>query len=349
VTAVIHGGATPAEREGVRRRGLDLVDLSASLNPYGPHPAVVAAARSAAVDRYPEQDAATLIAAYASEIGVPPKCVLAGNGSSELIYLAVRAFGRPGCPAVILGPTFGEYARAASAATVVPHTIRAIEPAFDPPVDALLAVIAAAASPVVFICNPNNPTGRLLAPGIIETIASATGRAGGFLVLDEAYLPFTGTSSVRTHLFHSSLFTLHSSTKLHAIAGLRLGFAVGDPAHIARVRALQPPWAVSAPAIAAGLAALAERDWARSCVERMAATRGALAERLACIGLPALPSSANFLLVDVEDAAAFRRQLLERGFAVRDCSSFGLPRFVRIAVPHEEHLSRLCEAVERCR
>jgi threonine-phosphate decarboxylase len=301
------------------------------------------------LDRYPESDAATLTAAYAREIGVPPECVLAGNGSSELIYLAARAFGHAGGSALIVGPTFGEYTRAAVAATLVPDTLSATEPGFEPPIGALLATIGAATSPVVFICNPNNPTGRLLDPGTIDTIASATNRAGGLVILDEAYLPFAGTSAARSHPFHSSLFTLHSSTKLHAIPGLRLGFAVGDPADIARVRALQPPWSVSAPAIAAGLAALAERDWARDCVERLAATRDDLAARLACLGLPALPSSANFLLVDVGDAAAFRRQLLGHGLAVRDCSSFGLPCFVRIAVPHREHLARLCDAVERCR
>lgn len=129
---------------------------------------------------------------------------------------------------------------------------------------------------------------------------------------------------------------LRTLTKLHAVPGLRIGFLLGEADDITRVAALQPPWAVSAPACAAALAALQEEVWEDECRRRIAATRDALIADLRATGARIGPSRGNAILLQVGDGAAFRARLLETGFAVRDCASFGLPEYVRIAVPHEE-------------
>jgi histidinol-phosphate/aromatic aminotransferase/cobyric acid decarboxylase-like protein len=138
---------------------------------------------------------------------------------------------------------------------------------------------------------------------------------------------------------------LRSLTKLHAIPGLRLGFLLGETEAIHGVAALQPPWAVSAPAVAAGIRALEEAGFALRSRERVAETRRRLVAVLWRAGFAIPEPHANFILVDVGDGAGFRRGLMERGFVVRDCASFGLPGYVRVAIPHERDRTRLAVAM----
>lgn len=340
---VVHGGVTAEELAGAAAAGIELVDLSASLNPYGPHPDVLAAARAAEVRRYPEADAGTLRAAWAREWGLTPGEVLGGNGTSELIYLLCRALGRSG-RCLVFGPTFGEYAAAARAAgmdvVTGPHPGGAgAEPA---------RLVEEVEPALVFLCNPNNPTGALCPREDVAALAAAAARAGGRLVVDEAYMPFAWPEDERAAPA-PGLLVLRSLTKIHAVPGLRLGFLLGPGDDIAAVEAQQPPWAVSAPAAAAGMAALGLEKFCRESARRVAATRARLFDALEVAGFGVRPSLANFLLVDVGDGAAFRAALLRRGFAVRDCASFGLPEFVRVAVPHERDAGRLIEAMMEVR
>ena len=158
MTAIVHGGLRDSERAAMAAAGITPIDLSASLNPYGPHPAVIAAARAAEVDRYPDPRALPLREAYAARLGVPVECVLAGNGSSELIFLAmaVLAAGEDGPGRVLIaGPTFGEYSPAAKAAGARTLEVRAGAPAFAVPVDEIVARIEAERPRVTVVCNPN--------------------------------------------------------------------------------------------------------------------------------------------------------------------------------------------------
>lgn len=343
-TDAVHGGLTDAERETFGARGIEPVDLSASLNPYGPHPAVLAAAQRAPFHQYPSVSAAPLVQRYAQEHGVAVSQVIAGNGSSELIYLVARAFGAAGGTAVIMGPTFGEYSAAAAAAGMAVAEVRAMpEDGFIANLDAVLAETARLRPRLVFVCTPNNPTGRALPDGAIETLTAAVATCGGRLLVDEAYVDFAACAGA---LPSTARLVLRSLTKLHAIPGLRLGFLLGMPGDVDAVRRQQPPWAVSAPALAAGLQALRERAFAADSIKRVTATRGRLVEHLREAGLAVTPSEANFVLVNVGDGVAFRDRMLDRGFAVRDCKSFGLPGHVRIAIPREDQLGRLLSAMD---
>lgn len=349
MSAVVHGGVTDAELADYASRGITLVDLSASLNPYGPHPAVVAAAQAAVVARYPEPDAATLRTAYARACDIAPEMVVAGNGSSELLYLAMRAFAGAGRGVLLAGPTFGEYAAAAVASGACVEEVRANEADdFAIDVDALCARIAATRPAVTVLCNPNNPTGRLVARANIEYITKAVTDAGGVLLVDEAYGDFAFPRDERSQPA-AGCVVIRSLTKLHAIPGLRLGFALGEPDAIAAISALLPPWAVSTPALAAGMQALREPAFAQESRERTAVARESLVSSLSDAGFRMIPGSANFVLVKVDDAAAFRGRLMEHGFVVRDCSSFGLSGHVRVAVPRTDQVSSLADAMAACR
>lgn len=341
---VFHGGVSEQERAALASRGITVTDLSASLNPYGPLDAVVAAAAHAIVARYPESDAGTVRRAYAERLGLPAAWVLAGNGSSELIYLALRAFVGPDARCLIVGPTFGEYAAAAHAAGAQVVEWRAPDPLVPPAAAVIVEAIARERPAVVCVCNPNNPTGALLSRAEIETITAAARAADARLLLDEAYGEFTWPRDERVPPAPGRL-VLRTLTKLHTVPGLRIGFLLGDGDDIARVAPLQPPWAVSAPACAAALAALREAAWEDECRRRVAATRDALLGALRDAGAHVGASRGNAILLHVGDGAAFRLRLLETGFAVRDCASFGLPEYVRIAVPHEERRAALTSAL----
>jgi len=341
---VIHGGVTAEELAQAAAAGTELVDLSASLNPYGPHPAVVEAARSAVLSRYPEADARTVREAYAKRHGLPLDYALTGNGSSELIYLVARAFGTGRC-CLVLGPTFGEYAAAARAAKMPISELRWFDPHQpQPPLDTILSEVTRLRPSLVFLCNPDNPTGALVIQSVIEALTAAVVAVGGCLIVDEAYMDFAWPEDESATTAPGRL-VLRSLTKLHAIPGLRAGFLLGEPGDIERVAEQQPPWSLSAPAAAAVLQALNEGDVERESRRNIASTRSQLLDALTATGALVHPSHANFVLMNTGDAREFRQKLLARGFVARDCTSFGLPHHVRIAVPHEDNLVSLVAAI----
>lgn len=347
MTGVVHGGLRDHERAAMVAAGITPIDLSASLNPYGPHPAVLAAARAAEVDRYPDPRALPLREAYAGRYALSPAEVLAGNGSSELIFLAMAALAAPGAAVLIAGPTFGEYAPAVAAAGATPIEVRAEPPAFDPPLAELLTAITARRPAATIVCNPNNPTGRAIPREGIDALTLAMAEAGGTLVVDEAYVDFAADGTSVPPSPHRLI--LRTLTKLHAIPGLRVGTALGPADVIAAMEHRQPPWPVSAPAIAASLQALREHAFAAESIAAIRAARTTLAAGLCALEVPVPVSDANFVLAPVGNGAAFRARLLGSGFVVRDCASFGLPGCVRVAIPRAEQVAPLLAAIERAR
>jgi histidinol-phosphate aminotransferase len=349
MSEVAHGSLDDGERARLAAAGIRVTDLSANINPYGPHRRVVRAARMADFARYPSADASELREAYAGALGLSPHEVLAGNGSSELIYLVARAFASDGRTAMVVEPTFGEYRAAVEAAGGRVHEFRSqAEDGFALDLEALVARIDAVRPALLFICNPNNPTGTVLDRAAMDRLTAATAAAGGRVVVDEAYMDLARPldESVRPG---PARLVLRSLTKLHAIPGLRVGLLLGCADDIATVARLQPPWPVSVPAMAAALQALREERFARDSVRRLARTRTRMALLLREGGWVSPEPAANFFLVHVADGAAFRGRMIGHGFAVRDCASFGLPEYVRIAVPRDEMVEPLMAALKECR
>jgi histidinol-phosphate aminotransferase len=341
----IHGSITPAE---LRELGVDIddvIDFSSNINPLGVSPRVRAAMSAADASRYPDPDCLELREALARRTNVSIENIIVGNGSTELIHLIVRAFAADG-PIVIATPTYGEYEFACRLAGNEPVFIRSLEETeFNHDIATLLRRIEKTKPSLVFLCNPNNPTGVYLKRGDVERIA-ATAKPG-LLVLDEAYLPFVARPWNSNALIKSgNVVILHSMTKDHALAGVRLGYALASEAIVAKLKHLQPFWSVNAIAQAMGLAALEDNDHVRKGREEVFTAKTYLEKELERLDLAAIPSSANFILVKVGDAPSMRRQLLRRGLCVRDCTSFGLPRYIRISIRTQAECKRLAEGLK---
>jgi histidinol-phosphate/aromatic aminotransferase/cobyric acid decarboxylase-like protein len=246
---------------------------------------------------------------------------------------------------LVLGPTFGEYARAAAlmGAQVENWTTRPEQRfAVDP--DGVTQNLHRGQPRLAFLCNPNNPTGTLIP---LETIAAWT-RAWPqtLFVVDEAYLAFAATARSALTIGAENILVLRSMTKDYALAGLRLGYAVGHAGVIAALARVRPPWSVNGMAQAAGVAALADDGRLRWSLAELARAKEPLLAGLRGLGLTPLPSAVHFFLLPVGDGAAFRRALLRRKILVRDCASFGLPANVRIATRRPEENDRLLAAIQ---
>lgn len=343
-----HGGPNFAELRALGLQARDVLDFSASVNPLGAPPSVADAIARADLAAYPDTDCAALRDALGARLGVAPDWLLVGNGSTELIHLAARAFLGHGTEAVIFTPTFGEYEAASQIAGVDVAAIGADEAAgFAWDIVAAAQIIESVTAPLVFLCNPNNPTGRYLGITDARRIAAATAAAGGTLLLDEAYLPFVERRwDSRELLDLGNVALLRSMTKDYALTALRLGYLIAPPPMITRLRRLQHSWSVNGLAQAAGIAALADAGHPARGRDAADAAKRYLAHELAAMGLQPLPSSANFVLVRIGDAAGLRRRLLVRHrIAVRDCASFGLPQCIRIGMRALADCERLVAAL----
>jgi histidinol-phosphate aminotransferase len=352
----VHGSIGPAE---LRRRGLDparVIDFSASVSPLGPPPGLWKALRLVDLTTYPDPECLELREALSSQLGIGLERILVGNGTTEIIHLLARAYlpsppGRPGNSVVLLNPTYGEYLGACRLAGASIFNLNASpSTGFRWDIAGARAHITAQRPALVFVCNPNNPTGVYLPEPDVAVLADAAGQYGGLLVLDEAYVNFVDDPwDSRLLLQRGNVVLLRSMTKDYALTGLRLGYALAVEAVIARLAAFQPDWSVNSLAQAAGRVALADQGYLPRARRAVNQSRRFLTERLTALDFPALPSSANFLLVPVGSGTMMREQLLQRGLVVRDCTSFGLADCIRIGLRSRPDCERLAAAMAEVR
>ena len=342
----VHGGIDPVELRSLGLRREQVLDFSASINPLGPSSAVRKSAAGADLASYPDRESTVLREALAARFALSPDGLLVGNGSTELIHLLARACLAPGDRCLIFTPTFGEYEAAAAAAVAEVHCIRAEESnGFLWPVADAIRAVADLRPAIVFLCNPNNPTGVHLDPEAVDEIRHAVAERG-LLVLDDAYAPFADCRwDTLPLLQRGNVAILRSMTKDHALAGARLGYLIAQPDVVAAVSRLQHAWSVNAVAQAAGLAALEDDAHIEAARQVIHEAKASLLVELRAMGLSPTPSAANFVMVRVGDAANLRLRLLRRGIAVRDCASFGLPDHIRIAVRRPDECARLVRAL----
>ena len=349
----VHGGLNIAELESLGLRPEDIVDFSASINPLGPSARVLEAARDVNLAAYPDPECLKLREAIGASLGVEPRYILAGNGSTELIHLIARAFLGQGDGALIFAPTFGEYDAASriqnvTPVSVLPPNLEIAEKPFYWDLPGALESIAVLRPSVVFLCNPNNPTGVYLQQQEVRGIAEAL-QGTGLLVLDEAYVSFVEEAwSSLPLLSMGNVVLLRSMTKDYALTGLRLGYMLAAEPVIERVRGFQYSWSVNAAAQAAGIAAIAEEEHVQRGREVVQEGKEFLQRTAGRLGIPFVQCSANFILLRVGRASEIRRLLLtEHGVCVRDCASFGLPEYIRVGVRRMEDNRRLAAALEQ--
>jgi histidinol-phosphate aminotransferase len=341
-----HGALDYAELEQLGLSPGAVVDFSVNSNPYGPSPAVQQALLDVPLDRYPDREALALRRALAERLEVSPAHLVIGNGTAELLWLAAFAFLRSGDRVLIIGPTFGEYARLAALVGAQVETWPAQAAAdFAVSFDAVAGRLQTFRPRLVFVCNPNNPTGVLLPP---ETIAGwAQAQPQTLFIVDEAYLAFVPQACSALSLRMDNVLIMRSMTKDYALAGLRLGYAASaNQMMIEALARVRPAWNVNALAQAAGLAALADEAYRQQTLAALAHHTRSLVAGLGRLGLSPVPSATHYFLLDVGQAAAFRLALLRQGLLVRDCASFDLPAYVRIAARRPADNDRLLSAIE---
>jgi histidinol-phosphate/aromatic aminotransferase/cobyric acid decarboxylase-like protein len=330
----------PAPHGGDAHSGL--VDFSTGVCPLPPPKAVLTALQAADVTRYPHPSALPLREAAARAHEVTADAIVAGNGSVELLWALARAFVGPGRKALVLTPAFGEYAQAVRASGGRLITLVAEGPPFRWDAAPLLAALEAHRPSLVFVGRPSNPCLSLMQRQALEEVVRA--HPATLFAVDEAYLPlFPGEEGLAPG---PNVALVRSLTKVLALPGVRLGYLVAAPEVARAVRAALPPWNVSAPALAAGQAALdvlpSLLPHIQAEVTRLRAMQSAL---LASAGARVDAEGGTFLLVRVGDAPGFTRRMAEAGVRVRDATSLGLPHHVRLGVRPEAEHPRLREAV----
>ena len=344
---LIHGGDVAGYEVRYGRRPLD---FSANVSPLG-LPEGVRRAVAESLDRadeYPDPLCRELRAAIAAHDGVAPEQVLCGGGAAELIFRLAFAL-RPR-RALVTAPTFSEYEGALEqVGCAVTRRLLRRENHFD--VDGGLLEAIGPDTELVFLCTPNNPTGRLIDQELLLAAAEKCRDIGAVLAVDECFLHLAcGGPGLAPWLEeYPSLLLLRAFTKSYAMAGLRLGYALcADAALLERMSAGGPPWSVSTPAQAAGLAALTQcphwPEQGRAFLER---ARPALAEGLSALGLDVVPGQANYLLFRAAGVTDLKESMLTQGVLIRSCANYhGLGEdWYRVCVGPAEQNRRLLAAL----
>ncbi|MGD9117354.1 MAG: histidinol-phosphate transaminase, partial [Dehalococcoidia bacterium] len=326
-----HGGPDYAELERLGLSPDEVIDFSVSLNPNGAPPGIRPLVKGSRLSGYPDPQSINLRRAISRKTGLAIENIIAGNGSTELIRLVAAAYIDRGDKALIIEPTYGEYRTASevAGAEVVTQKLSAADD-FKPDVSRTIDIVKSAKPRLVFVCNPNNPTGAYLSRQRFEKIFKAAGDS--LVVLDEAFVSFVSRhQSFLRFIERGNLLIVRSMTKDYGLAGLRLGYAVASAEIIATLERVRPPWSVNVVAQHAGIAALSQNSHLQRGRKLARDGKKYLVEELSKLSFRCLPSRANFFLVEVGKASELRKRLLTKGILVRDGTSFGLPGHIRIA------------------
>ena len=349
----VHGGEVWDVAVETGRGVGDFVDFSSSVNPLGPSPKALDALRDGfgRLTFYPDSNSTVLREAIAGHYGLDKRNVIVGNGSTELIYLFAEVL-KPGDVALVPSPSFGEYESAVRKTGGEPKFVP-LSSEFQ--VDAEAFKRGMRGAKVVYLCNPNNPTGMLIEHGSLLKIVEEALAEDVLVFLDEDFIEFVDYEKAESLLGvlgrFPNLFVLRTFTKFYGLTGLRVGFGLADTGIIDILGRVKMPWSVNSLGQDAAVAALhdeAHNEETRTVIR--AERKFLLSELVRLKGFRVYPADANYVFLDVRgsgfSAAQLRERMLERGILVRDCSSFqGLDGFyVRVAVRLRGENERLLSA-----
>lgn len=341
-----HGGRHGLEQNGACRS--DQLDFSVCLNAFGPARAVAEAIRAAPVAEYPDPRSVRARRVVAERWRVPTSSIVVGAGSAELIQAVCFAYIRPGDVVLVVEPAFAEYRRAAAlcGADVVGVHLQADD---DP--STVIREIRQRRPRLVFVASPVNPTGIAIDRETLRVVADACAEVDGLLVLDQAYDAFSveplGTPALRDH---EAVLHLRSSTKEHALAGVRVAVGVGPEPIIESVERVRVPWATSAAAQAALIATFDDEAQAHASatINQLRTEAARVAAAMNVLGTDVSRSATHYMLIGCPCAAELRDHLASaHGILVRDCTSFGFPGHVRVASRLPSENDRLIHALRQ--
>jgi threonine-phosphate decarboxylase len=325
---VVHGGNGKLQREKTHK---NVLDFSASLNPYPP--TFTWTPNPHDLSYYPDDNYTELKERIGKIFKRDPTEICVGNGSIELIRVFCSVvFHEPDRKKLFFAgmPTFGEYALSARIAGANPTN-------------------HAENAGVAFLCNPNNPTGSLIKRTDILSRMNVLKNSGTMLFCDEAFIELSDPRESVADLRDPDLFVLRSLTKSFSVPGIRFGYGFGDEDLIGKIETARSPWTVNAFAESYAMEAFLHMDELAASRSAICRERSWLVAQITNLGLPCIPSSANYLLVNYgKNVAPLCTSLAQNSILVRDCASFGLPEYIRIAVRiHEENI-HLMEVMAAC-
>jgi histidinol-phosphate aminotransferase len=325
----------------------DAVKLASNENPAGASPRALAAARAALdeIGRYPDGNGFELKRAIAARCGVGESAIVLGNGSNDVLELVARTFLTPGAGAVFSQHAFAVYALVTQATGAIGMEVPAREYGHDLP--AMARAITDQVK-VVFVANPNNPTGTLARPQEVQAFLRAV-PSRVMVVLDEAYSEYLPdalrSDSVEWLREFPNLVVSHTFSKAHGLAGLRVGYGLAHPAVADLMNRVRQPFNVSSVAQAAAVAALADDAFVAESRERNRDGMARITAGLAVLGLEFIPSYGNFVSFRVADAPKVYDRLLRLGVIVRPIASYGMPDFLRVSIGLREENARFLSAL----
>ena len=334
--------------ETARELGVDpstIIKLASNENPLGPSPKALQAMR-AALDNahlYPDGSGFYLRKAIAAKLNVPPEDVILGNGSNEVIEFLGHAFLNPGDDVITCQYAFIVYKLLATAFGV--RTIETPSPDYQQNLDATLDAITSKTR-LIFIPNPNNPTGALLSQRVIDSFMVRM-PDNIIVVFDEAYFEFLDDppDTLRFVRDGRNVVVLRTFSKIHGLAGLRIGYAIAPPSIIEVLHKTRQPFNVNSIAQAGAIAALVDETHLRETKRLIDEGRAYLQKQFTEMQIPFVPSAANFVMVNVGDGCAVFQKLLQRKIIVRPLKGYGLPEWVRISVGTMEENKKLIAAL----
>jgi histidinol-phosphate aminotransferase len=327
----------------------ELTRLSANENPLGPSPAVIEAIRREAprAHLYPDGASGALREALAHRLGIGPARILVGNGADELIGLVALAAFEAGDEVVVPTPSFEAYATGARLADA--RVVESPLAGYEIDLDDVRARVTPRTKAVI-LCSPHNPAATIVRRAPLVGLLEALGADGPLVVLDEAYRDFCDDpeypDGVALLARYPRLLVVRTFSKIAALAGLRVGYAVGHEESIDRLNRVRAPYNVNRLGQVAALASLEDPDHQERTRRLVLEERAFLTRELARRGLTFPPSHANFFLVKVPAAASVRERLLRAGLLVRDGAGVGFPDHLRISIgtrPANERLLRVLD------
>ena len=350
----VHGGEVWDVAVETGKSLRDFVDFSSSVNPLGPSPKAFDALREGfgKLTFYPDSNSTALREAIACHYGLDKRNVIVGNGSTELIYLFAEVFLKQGDVALVPSPSFGEYESAVRKAGGEPRFV-SLDSGFHVDAEAFKREMCGAK--VVYLCNPNNPTGLLIKHSNLVEIVEAALAEDVLVFLDEDFIEFVDDEATQSLIGDlkrfPNLFVLRTFTKFYGLTGLRVGFGLSDAGIIDVLSRVKMPWSVNSLGQAAAAAALLDKAHNVKTRAVIRSEREFLFNELTKLkGFRVYEADANYFFLDVRSsgfsASQLRQQMLKKGILVRDCSSFhGLDGFyVRVAVRTHEENKRLMDA-----
>jgi threonine-phosphate decarboxylase len=354
----VHGGEVldAAGKSGLGRE--EILDFSSSVNPLGPSKMALEAAKKSfkEIPAYPDSNSNILRSAIASHFpSLTKNNIIAGNGSTELMYLFADTFMRKGDKALIPAPTFGEYESAIRKTGENPHFVR-LDKNFN--LDSAAFKKEMENAKIIFLCNPNNPTSLLIPQDVLKGLIEEAMNQDTLVFLDEDFLEFVEEEKTLSLIGkinnYPNLFILRSFTKIFGLTGLRIGYGIASKEIVDLLLCAKIPWNVNCIAQSAAVAAFNDEEHLKVTRELIKKEKAYLNGELSKISsLKIYPPDANFFFIDIRKsglkASQIAAKLLAQGILIRDCSSFqGLDLYyIRLAVKTHIENQKLVEALRQ--